>query len=424
MRLLTILIAVSLCAVAHSDSDDKLKFKAIKDTARQGSTGIPAISAYLQDQSAEVRREAVKALVGIGGLSSLDPLVAACRDNDPEVQQRATDGLVNFYLPGYVGKGWAEPVRHVGSAITSIFSQPNDQMVDPDTPLRPEIAAAVSRLVRDASSVEARANAARAAGILRLRSAVPALSEALKSKDDVLMLESLIALQKIRDASAGTAAIFLVRDLNEKLQLAAIETVGVLRTTDAVPDLKRVLESGGKKARPAALSALGQIADPSTRPIFAQFLNDKDDHMRSSAAEGLARVGLPEDRPPVEKLFQAEKRTSLRLSLAFALVGLGDVDLATDGPLRYLSSNLSSRSWRGVAEPFLAEQARRPQVRQAIYQMLKDLGDNDELMGLARVLATSGGQDSIQPLEELSRQPDPEVSKEALRALRLVKSRS
>jgi HEAT repeat protein len=371
-----------------------------------------------------VRREAVKAIVGIGGLSSLDPLVAACRDNDSEVQQRATDGLVNFYLPGYVGKGWTESVKHVGSAITSVFSQPNDQAIDPDTPLRPEIAAALSRLVGDASSVEARANAARAAGILRLRSAVPALSEALKSKDDVLMLESLIALQKIRDASAGSAAIFLVRDLNEKLQLAAIETVGVLRTTDAVPDLKRVLESGGKKARPAALSALGQIADPSTRPIFAQFLNDKDDRMRASAAEGMARVGLAEDRPPIEKLFQAEKRTSLRLSLAFALAGLGDVDLATDGPLRYLSSNLSSRSWRGVAEPFLAELARRPQVRQAIHQMLKDLGDKDELMGLARVLATSGGQDSIQPLEELARHPDPEVSKEALRALRLVKSRS
>ena len=133
MRLLTILLAVSLCAVAHSDSDDKLKLKAIKDTARQGSTGIPAIAGYLQDRSAEVRREAVKAIAGIGGLASLDPLVAACRDNDSEVQQRATDGLVNFYLPGYVGKGWAEPVRHVGSAITSIFSQPNDQMVDPDT---------------------------------------------------------------------------------------------------------------------------------------------------------------------------------------------------------------------------------------------------------------------------------------------------
>ncbi|MGD0578374.1 MAG: HEAT repeat domain-containing protein [Bryobacteraceae bacterium] len=424
MRLLTILLAVSLSAFAHSDSEVKLKFKAIKDTARQGSTGIPAIAGYLQDQSAEVRREAVKAIVGIGGLASLDPLVVACRDNDSEVQQRATDGLINFYLPGYVGKGWTESVKHVGSAISSVFSQPNDRAIDPDTPVRPEIVEALSRLIRNASSFEARANAARAAGILRARAAVPALSEALKSKDDVLMFESLVAMQKIRDTSAGPSAIFLVRDLNEKLQLAAIETVGVLRTTEAVPDLKRVLETGGKKARPAALAALGQIADPSTRPIFAQFLNDKDDRMRASAAEGLARVGLPEDRPPLEKLFQAEKKTSLRISMAFALVGLGDIDMATDGPLRYLASNLSTRSWRGVAEPFLAEQARKPQVRQAIHQMLKDLGDKDELMGLARALAVSGGKDSIPPLEELSRHPDPEVSKEALRALRLVNSRS
>jgi HEAT repeat protein len=424
MRLLTILLALTMCAVARSDSDEKLKLKAIKESARQGSTGIPAIAGYLRDQSAEVRREAVKAIVGVGGLESLDPLVAACRDNDSEVQQRATDGLVNFYLPGYVGKGWADSVKHVGTVITKAFSQPNDQVIDPDTPVRPEIDETLARLVSGAATAEARANAARAAGILRDRAAVPALSEALQSKDDVLMYEALIAMQKIRDPAAGSAAIFLVRDLDEKLQLAAIDTVGLLRTADAVPDLKRVLETGNKKARPAALAALGQIADPSTRPIFAQFLNDKDDRMRASAAEGLARVGLPEDRPAVQKLFETERKTSLRLSLAFALVGLGDVDMATDGPLRYLSSNLSTRAWKGVAEPFLAELARKPQVRQAIHQMLKDLGDKDELIGLARVLALSGGPDSVPALEELSRHPDPEVSREALRALRLVRSRS
>ncbi len=425
MRLLIILLTIAVCASARSDSDEKLKLKAIKDTARQGSTGIPAIAGYLHDPSSTVRREAVKAMVGIGGLNSLDPLAAACRDNDPEVQQRATDGLVNFYLPGYVGKGWQDSVKHVGAAISSIFSQPNDQVIDPDTPVRPEIDAELAALVRGGASVEARANAARAAGILRDRAAVPALSAALQSKDDdVLMFESLIALQKIRDPSAGSAAIFLVRDLDEKLQLAAIETVGILRTADAVPDLRRVLENGSKKARPAALAALGQIADPSTRPLFAQYLNDKDERLRAAAAEGLARVGLAEDRPAVETLFQTEKKTSLRLSLAFALAGLGDVDMATDGPLRYLSSNLTSRAWRGVAEPFLAELARKPQVRQAIHQMLKDLGDKDELIGLARVLAISGGPDSIPPLEELSRNPDPEVSREALRALRLVRSRS
>ena len=48
----------------------------------------------------DVRLEAVKAIVDIGTQRSLDPLIKACGDNDPEIQIRATDGLVNFYVPG------------------------------------------------------------------------------------------------------------------------------------------------------------------------------------------------------------------------------------------------------------------------------------------------------------------------------------
>jgi hypothetical protein len=123
-------------------------------------------------------------------------------------------------------------------------------------------------------------------------------------------------------------------------------------------------------------------------------------------------------------MFQNERKTSLRLSLAFALVGLGEIDEATDGPLRYLSSNLTSRSWKGVAAPFLAELARKPEVRKVIHQMLASLGDKDELMGLAGVLGLSGGRDSVQPLEQLSRNPDPEIGREALRALRMINART
>jgi HEAT repeat protein len=305
-----------------------------------------------------------------------------------------------------------------------MFGDQNDQMIDPDTPVRPEVIQAVVRLIGGAASVEARANAARVAGILRARAAVPALTEALRSKSDGLMFESLIALQKIRDTSAGPSAIFLVRDLNEKLQIAAIDLIGLLRTAEAVPDLKRVVENGNKKPRRAALSALGQIADPSSLSYFEQYLNDKDEGMRAAAAEGIGRVGVPADRTLVQQMFQSERRTSLRLSLAFALVGLGEIDEATDGPLRYLSSNLTSRSWKGVASPFLAELARKPQVRKVIYQLLTNLGDKDELMGLADVLAVSGGKDSVAPLEQLGRHADPEVGRAALRALRLVNSRS
>jgi HEAT repeat protein len=424
MRLIAIVLAASLCAAAAPDGDAKQKIRAIKDFSRQGSTGISPISGYLTDENVDVRREAVKAIVGIGGISTLDPLVNASRDNDADIQERAVDGMVNFYLPGYVQKGWMDSVKHAGSSVAGMFGEQNDQVIDPDTPVRPEVIEAVVRLIGGAASEEARANAARVAGILRARAAVPALAAALKSKSDGLIFESLIALQKIRDASAGASAMFLVRDLDEKLQIAAIDLVGILRTADAVPDLKRVVENGNKKPRRAALAALGQIADRSSLTYFEQYLNDRDDGMRASAAEGIGRVGVAADRALVQEMFQSERKVSLRLSLAFALVGLGDVDEATDGPLRFLSSNLTSRSWKGVASPFLAELARKPEVRTVIYQMLKDLGDKDELMGLAGVLAQSGGKDSIAPLDELSRNPDPAVGKEALRAIRMINSRN
>ncbi len=423
MRLIAIVLAATLCAAAATDTDAKQKIKAIKDFSRQGSTGIPSVSGYLTDQSLEVRREAVKAIVGIGGISTLDPLVTASRDNDAEIQSRAVDGMINFYLPGYVGKGWMDSVKRAGASVADMFGDRNDQAIDPDTPVRPEVIEAVIRLIGGAASVEARANAARAAGILRARTAVPALCAALKSKSDGLMFEALIALQKIRDTSAGASVIFLVRDLDEKLQIAAIDTVGLLRVADAAPDLKRVVENGDKKPRRAALAALGQIADPSSLAYFERYLGDKDEGMRAAAAEGIGRVGVPADKARVQEMFQNEKKVSLRLSLAFALAGLGDIDEATDGPLRYLSSNLTSRSWKGVASPFLAELARKPEVRAVIHQMLSSLGDKDELMGLAGVLAISGGKDSLAPLEQLSRNSDAEVAKSALRAIRLINTR-
>jgi hypothetical protein len=37
-------------------------------------------------------------LAEIGGPKTLEPLLAAARDNDPEMQIRATEGLVNVYL--------------------------------------------------------------------------------------------------------------------------------------------------------------------------------------------------------------------------------------------------------------------------------------------------------------------------------------
>ncbi len=110
--------------------------------------------------------------------------------------------------------------------------------------------------------------------------------------------------------------------------------------------------------------------------------------------------------------------------MAFALVNLGKRGMAEFDPLRYLVNDLNSSAYRGVAVPYLTELARDPGVRQALYPALKDPGvTKDEKTGLAQVLAASGGQDAVAPLEALSQDPDSDVSEAGLRAEKNLRAR-
>ncbi|MCL5742418.1 MAG: HEAT repeat domain-containing protein, partial [Acidobacteria bacterium] len=165
----------------------KQRAKAAKELGKQGSQAIPELRKMLSDPVADVRIEAVKAIVEIGTQHSIDALIQATMDNDPEVQIRATDGLVNFYVPGYVQTGFTASLKRAGSSIKGRFTDTNDAIIDPYIEVRPEVIAALGKVVSGGSSMEARANAARAVGILRGRAAIPDLVQALRSKDGTLI---------------------------------------------------------------------------------------------------------------------------------------------------------------------------------------------------------------------------------------------
>jgi HEAT repeat protein len=286
--------------------------------------------------------------------------------------------------------------------------------------VRPEVIAALGKLARGGASMEARANAARALGVLRGQPAVPDLLEAIRTKDTDVIYESLVALQKIRDQSAAPRITFLLRDLNPKVQVAAIETTGLLQNKEAVPDLVDALNRArDAKVRRAALTAIAMLPTESSRALYAQYLRDKDEKMRSAAAEGYARLRNPADLPMLEKAWQDEGKTSARLALAFALVILGKTEISEFSPLQNLINTLNSASYRDVAYAYLVEAARDPQVRQALYPPLES-GTKDEKVSLARVLARSGDKESIPRLEKLSNDPDTEVAQEGVRALRTL----
>src|SRR5690349_15687779 len=105
--------------------------KEVREIAKARVEAIPQLQALLKNPGLDIRLEAVKQIIDIGGPATLDPLIEATADNDPEIQIRATDGLVNFYLPGYVRDGIGASLRRVGTNIKARFTDVNDQVIDP-----------------------------------------------------------------------------------------------------------------------------------------------------------------------------------------------------------------------------------------------------------------------------------------------------
>jgi hypothetical protein len=104
------------------------------------------------------------------------------------------------------------------------------------------------------------------------------------------------------------------------------------------------------------------------------------------------------------------------------MVMLGRTEIGEFSPLQFLVNNLNSSAYKGVALPFLMEVARDNAARQALYGTLAT-ATKDEKIGLARVLSASGDKASMPYLDTLSRDTDPEVAQEGLRALKNLQAR-
>jgi len=379
--------------------------------------GMSELAAFSKDHDRTVRIEAIKAIVKIGGNASLDPLIAATQDSEPEVRARATDGIVNVYLPGYVSGYFTHSVRQV----KSWFSSRNDSIIDEDVNVRADAAKAIIDEINFGPEMPPRANAALAAGVLRLRAAVPALLDAIRAKNNDLIFESLVALQKIHDPSAGPGVSFLVRDLDDRTQMTALETVGVLGNRDAAPDIRYAIQNARNvKIRRAALSSLAMLAIPDDRTIFRQYVINGDPELRTAALEGLGRLREPEDTPNLQNSYdEANADWRIHLAAAFALVSEGSVSTDDFSPLLFLVENLNSSARANAAETYLKELMHHEDVRQNIAKTLPE-ATRAQKLALCWIFADSRSPDLLPVLTQLSSDPDGEVSIAAKRAAHVI----
>jgi HEAT repeat protein len=405
-----LLLPLFVLLAGAKDPLAKERLKGIREYAKQGSAAIPSIEPYLSDADVEVRLEAAKAIAEIGTQRCLDPLVKALQDNQPEVQIRATIGLTNFYLPGY-------------SRGRTRLSEENRDVVDAYVRARPDVVEWLGKVARGGASMESRAQAARALGVLRSKESIPDLLEALKSKNGSVLFEVLIAFQKIADPSVAPKVQYLLRDLDDRVQIAAIETAGILRNRAALPDLREVMERArNTKIRRAALTSIAMMPDEASRSLFTQYFTDKDDGLRAAAAEGLGRLKNPSDLPKMEAAFESEKKMNPRLSMAFATVLLGKRELSEFSPLQYLINTLNSKLYRDSAEPLLLELSRDAPIRQNLYAAISK-GTKEEKLRLIRILGATGDRETLPVLEPLKTDLDGDVAQESVKAARTIQSR-
>jgi HEAT repeat protein len=403
------------------DPDPRVRERAARELGENNNPAYVAVlGAVVRDPDEKVRTTVVRALVRMGTEASLPPLCLAVRDGIPEIRYLAIDGIVNYYLPGYVDTGFGGFFRSVGQRVQGMFSDVDTAVVDPDTRLNAEALDTLRKTVTGAPDWDTRIRAARALGTLRAREAVPELMEAAFGTNADLTYEVLRAFQKIQDTSVGPRLSFLLNYPQKKVQQRAAVTLGLLQTREAIPELRALLQNtDDKDVRIAALDALAFMPTAETAPVFQQYLEDREKQMRTSAALGLGRLKISANYSGV--LGQAlpnERDSGVRLALAFALVAHGRLEMLED-----LVAALSSRVRVGEARPYLIELAREDAVRRELYPKMYS-SDIEIRRSLCQVMAASGDNASISYLEVLLRDADPTVVQEASRAIRLIRARA
>jgi len=371
---------------------------------------IPALLPLTEDTEVSVRRQVELALEEMGDIAVLPGLVQFTADSEPDIRDRAVQALVNLHLPRATGPTAA--LAKLGNLI-NFSDEYSDAVVEPDVPVDPSIVTALRARMSD-SEDKIRRHTSRGLGIVRAEPAIPELLGAVaRDRNPEVRFEAVRALRKIGDPSAGDRLLPML-DLNmDRVRNEIITTLGSLKCRGAVADLTRVFEEEkpGELARILALSALADIADPSSRPVFLAAKADRDVNIRLYANEGLARLGDSSLGTMMSGDRLVEKNARVRAAQAFGLLRMEREEYLDE-----LIRALEKPTTRDLAREYLIETptAQRPAL---FANQAKSATVRAEL---ADVFGLMEDRSALPALVELARDSDSDVARNAQRAVRRI----
>ena len=370
---------------------------------------IPALLPLAEDPDASVRRQVELTLEAMENIGVLPGLVQFTADSEPDIRDRAVQALVSLHLPRATGPTAA--LAKLGSLINPPSDE--DAFIEPDVPVDASVVIALRARMSD-SEDRIRRHTSRGLGIVHAQAAIPELLLAVaQDRDPDVRFEAVHAIKKIGDRSAG-ARLLPMLDLNvERVRNEIITTLGSLKYRGAVPDLTRVYEQTKPTewARVLALSALADIADPASRPLFLAAKDDKNVYIRLYGNEGLARLVDPSLGSMMSAERLIEKNVRVQTAQAFGLLRMGREEYLDE-----LIRRLEKPTTRDLAREYLIETA--PAQRPALFASRSTSATIRA--ELADVFGLMVDRSALPALEELARDSDGDVARNAERAIRRI----
>lgn len=372
---------------------------------------IPALLPLTADPEASVRRELELTLEAMNDIRVLPGLVQLTADSEADIRDRSVRALVSLHLPRATGPTAA--LAKLGTLIAAWSDEYSDTVVEPDVPVDPSVVTALRARLSDTEDGIRRITG-RGLGILRNEAAIPELVlAAAQDRDPEVRFEAVRALRKIGNPSVGERLVPML-DLNtEKVRHELIYTLGSLKYRPAVPELTRVFEQAkpGDRTRTLALSALADIADTASQPLFLGLKTDKDANLRLYANEGLARLADPTLETVMSADRLVEKSVRVQTAQAFGLLRMGRQEYLDE-----LVRSLGRSTTKDLAKEYLLETP--SDVRPALFGATsKDAAVRAEL---ADVLGLMKDQSALPALQELKRDTHGDVARNAERAVRRI----
>jgi HEAT repeat protein len=364
-----------------------------------------------EDQSSAVRAEAIKSLGFIKDFSAVPDMLNGLKDQNVDVRLVAVRSLVAMYTEHDIDfitnrrTGW--------NRLNPFLDTSDHEIVEPYILVDPVIISTIGDSARADRNFDVRVAAVRALGVLRARSAIDQLADALAA-DLNLRMEVLRAFIKIGDPAAGRFLPPFFTDSDRQVRTQAMVAAGLLKYQPAVEPLMSVYRLGPEEKGmfkkvtdtvkgtftylpprdEAALWALSLIGDPRSESIFAENMNSKDADRRQQAIEGLGRMGNRSYSDRIAEKISSDGHTDVKLARFWATYKLGNT-----ANLVYIVKKLDTDQYeqaRGYlmevnspADLFPYIRSSSGLTRQRVIDVLGRIGDQDTIKELEPVASGS-----------------------------------